>query len=125
MPKQFLQKAKEVKHALSPLQVISPLLKEAIRDVLCEDPISIAKRRLKAVIAVKQLASELEVAEEQFKLTLHPDVADALKSKRLLLWKALLKASDFDDVAIVDLIAAGLHKLCPAFMSRPPWSARP
>ena len=107
-PKEVLQKAKEAKHPLNPAQVISSMLKGAVRDVLCTDPVDMAKKRFRAVVAIKKMAEELEGAEAEFKRTLHKGVGESLKSKRLLLWKALLKASNFDDVGIVDLVASGI-----------------
>ena len=70
------------------------------------DSVSLAKSRLQAVITIKQMAAELAPLEKDFKKSL--EVAQCLASKNLLLWKSLLLASGYDDVAIVDLLAQGV-----------------
>ena len=72
------------------------------------DPLDLAKARIQAVITIKQLAQELETKEQQFKAGLDPVVAKVLKPKRILLWKSLLMAANYDDLDIVDLVSKGI-----------------
>ncbi|CAE7226871.1 unnamed protein product [Symbiodinium sp. CCMP2592] len=107
-PQDYLNLAKQTEHPRNPGQVLPTVLKDAVDTVLTTDPVDTAKRRLQAVITIKQLAKELEGKEDEFKSSLDPDVASILSPKKLCLWKALLKASDFDDCGIVDLMARGI-----------------
>ena len=104
----FLHKAKCVEHPLDPDLVLTQDLQKAVERVLTMDSVSLAKSRLQAVITIKQMAADLAPLEKDFKNSLDPDVAHCLASKNLLLWKSLLIASGYDDVAIVDLVAQGV-----------------
>ena len=70
--------------------------------------IKLAKARIQAVITIKQMAEELEDREKEFKAKMDPVVSAILKPKRLLLWKSLLTAAEYDDMGIVDLVASGI-----------------
>ena len=107
-PLEFFQEAKKVIHPCDPQAALPQVLKTAIRNVLTSDPASLAKSRLEAVLTIKQIAGELAVAEADLKKSMDPTVAKILKDKNLCLWKALLQASIYDDVAIVDSVAAGI-----------------
>ncbi|CAE7224123.1 unnamed protein product [Symbiodinium sp. CCMP2592] len=67
----------------NPGQVLPTVLKDAVDTVLTTDPVDTAKRRLQAVITIKQLAKELEGKEDEFKSSLDPDVASILSPKKL------------------------------------------
>ena len=107
-PLEFFQEAKKVIHPCDPQAALPQVLKTAIRNVLTSDPASLAKSRLEAVLTIKQIAGELAAAEADLKKNLDPTVAKILKDKNLCLWKTLLQASNYDDVAIVDSVAAGI-----------------
>ena len=107
-PEDFLHKAKCVEHPLEPDLVLTQDLQKAVERVLTMDSVSLAKSRLQAVITIKQMADDLAPLEKDFKNSLNPEVAQCLASKNLLLWKSLLIASGYDDVAIVDLVAQGV-----------------
>ncbi|CAE7276556.1 unnamed protein product [Symbiodinium sp. CCMP2592] len=107
-PAEFLQQAKNTEHPMNPERSLSGLLRETLFHNLTMDPLVLAKSRIQAIITIKQMAQELEEKEAKFKSTLDPMVAKVLKPKRLLLWKALLLAADYDDLDIVDLVAKGI-----------------
>ena len=93
---------------MNPEKSLQPLLKETLFDNLTRDPLELAKSRIQAVVTIKQMARELEEQENSFKATLDPIVAAVLKPKRILLWRTLLMAAEYDDIAIVDLISGGV-----------------
>ena len=107
-PAEFLEQAKKVTHPMNPEKSLHPLLKETLFDNLTRDPLQLAKSRIQAVVTIKQMARELEEQENSFKAALDPIVAAVLKPKRILLWRALLMAAEYDDMAIVDLISGGV-----------------
>ena len=107
-PLEFFQEAKNVTHPCDPQAALPQVLKTAIRNVLTSDPASLARSRLEAVLTMKKIAGELAEAEADLKKRMDPTVAKILKDKNLCLWKALLQASNYGDVAIVDSIAAGI-----------------
>ena len=107
-PAEFLQQAKKITHPMNPDKSLGPLLKDTLFDNLTRDPLELAKSRIQAVITIKQMAQELEEKEKSFKATLDPIMATVLKPKRILLWRTLLMAAEYDDIGIVDLVSGGV-----------------
>ena len=107
-PLEFMQQAKKVVHPCDPATVLPHNLKAAIKSVLTSSPEDLAKSRLDAVMTIRQMAKDLETAEADLKKNLDQTVAKILGGKNLCLWKALLKASDYDDIDIVDSVASGI-----------------
>ena len=104
-----MQQAKKVIHPCDPTMILPPCLKAAIASVLTSSPEDLAKSRLDAVMTIRQMAGDLAKAEADLKKSLDPTVAKILKDKNLCLWKALLRASNYDDVGIVDSVASGIN----------------
>ena len=102
-PEVFLRKAKCVEHPLDPDLVVTQDLQKAVERVLTMDSVSLAKSRLQAVIAIKQMAADL--ARRISWIQRWPS---AWLQRTLFVWKSLLIASGYDDVAIVDLVAQGV-----------------
>ncbi|CAE7310483.1 unnamed protein product [Symbiodinium sp. KB8] len=107
-PQEFLQQAKSVEHPMNPEQALSDLLKDVIFANLTTPPVELAKSRIQAVVTIRQMAADLESKEHAFKEKLDPLVAKILKPKRILLWKSLLLAANYDDMEIVDLVSKGI-----------------
>ena len=108
-PLEFMHQAKKVTHPCDPAVILPPCLKAAIAKVLTSSPEEFAKSRLEAVATIRQMAGDLAKAEADLKKSLDPTVAKILKDKNFCLWKALLTASDYDDVGIVDSVASGIN----------------
>ena len=106
-PQQFLKIAKNLEHPMSPSKVIPEALKQAIFDNLTMDPIELAKSRLKAIVTIKEMALSLQVQEMDLKKNLTAEVSEVLATKRIALWEALLRASNFQDMEIVTLVKQG------------------
>ena len=107
-PQEFLNQAKTIKHPMNPEESLSDLIKDVVFSNLTQSPLELAKSRIQTVITIRQMAAELEDKEEAFKRKLDPLVAKILKPKRILLWKSLLLAANYDDMPIVDLVAGGV-----------------
>ena len=107
-PKDFLEKAKQVQHPRNPHSALPDVLKEALLHVFSTDPIELAKHRLQVVLAIKRRSEELAEEERALKQNMETSVANVLSSKRLLLWKSLMKETSYKDAAIFDLVCNGI-----------------
>ena len=114
-PLEFLEQAKKIEHPMSPVKVIPEVLKQAIFDNLTRDPIELAKSRVRAIGTIKEMAQNLQVQtigtikemaqnlqvqKTGIKQQCEPEIA----AKRIALWEALLKASEFPDMDIVTVV---------------------
>ena len=106
-PEQFLQAATKIDHPMSPQNVLPETLKAAIFDNLTMDPVDLAKSRMRAVITIKEMAKDLEKEESKVREGCPPSVSKVLSTKRIALWETLLKASNFPDMEIVQIVRRG------------------
>eukprot|EP00435_Cladocopium_sp_Y103_P067680 s126_g30.t1 len=106
-PEEFLHHAKLVEHPLSPSVVLPDVLKLAIFDNLTMSPMDLARSRMQAVVMIKEMAKDLTQEEQKVKRQCPSHVREVLESKRIALWEALLKASNFADMEIVDMVKKG------------------
>jgi len=106
-PQEFFQEAKQVQHPMNPSKALPEVVRTAIFDNLTMDPIELAKSRMRAVIMIKEMAKDLEEDERRIKQQCSQSVASVLANKRIALWETLLKASEFPDMEIVDLVKQG------------------
>ena len=91
-------------YPMSPQRVLLATLKAALFDNLTMGPIELAKSRLKAVVTIKKMAKDLEEHEISLKHECSPLVREVLNTKRIALWEALLRASNFTDMDIVEVV---------------------
>ena len=106
-PQDFLTAAKEVPHPMAPQRVLPDAIKVALFDNLTMDPLELAKSRMRAVLTIKEMAKDLEHQESEIQQALEPSVREVLSSKRIALWETLLKASNFPDMGIVQVVKDG------------------
>eukprot|EP00435_Cladocopium_sp_Y103_P065585 s1743_g27.t1 len=106
-PEEFLHHAKLVEHPLSPSVVLPDVLKLAIFDNLTMSPMDLARSRMQAVVMIKEMAKDLIQEEQKVKRQCPSHVKEVLERKRIALWEALLKASNFADMEIVDMVKKG------------------
>ena len=71
------------------------------------DPVDLAKSRMRAVITIKEMAKDLEKEESKLREGCPPSVSKVLSTKRIALWETLLKASNFPDMEIVQIVRRG------------------
>ena len=107
-PYEFLQDAIRVNHPMSPQLILPKVMKKAIVDNLSMASLDISKERLKAIYRIRQIANELEEDEKHLKESLEPSIREVLSNKRVLLWEKLLRISNYDDIAVVDLVKNGV-----------------
>ena len=106
-PQQFFELAKTLTHPMTPEHSLPEVLKEAIHKNLTEPQVDLAKSRMRAILLIKSMAEDLEEQEEQLKRSMPEHVSKVLCNKRILLWEALLKASEYPDLEVVDLMKSG------------------
>jgi len=106
-PQDFLRAATHIDHPMSPQKVLPDPLKVALFDNLTMDPVDLAKSRMRAVVTIRAMAKDLEQEEIKVKASSPPSVREVLSSKRVALWEALLRASSFPDMEIVDVVKKG------------------
>ncbi|CAE7229923.1 unnamed protein product [Symbiodinium sp. CCMP2592] len=97
-PPEFFLKAKQVQHPCQPSKAISPSLSDAMHDVLTQDPVALARRRLHVIQTIKEMKR-------------------VLAPKNLLLWRALLQAAEYDEAE--DLFAGTLKEVHRGDLSGP------
>ena len=59
------------------------------------------------MVTIKEMAKNLEKHEISLKHECSPLVREVLNTKRIALWEALLRASDFTDMDIVEVVKTG------------------
>jgi len=106
-PEQFLRAATRIDHPMSPQNVLPEPLKAAIFDNLTMDPVNLAKSRMRAVVTINEMAKDLEKEENEVKEGCPSAVRKVLSTKKIALWEALLKASKFPDMEIVQVVKRG------------------
>ena len=107
-PYEFLQDAIRVNHPMSPQLILPGVMKKAIVDNLSMASLDISKERLKTIYRIRQMANELEEEEKHLKDSLEPGISEVLSNKRAVLWEKLLRISNYDDIAVVDLVKNGV-----------------
>ena len=117
-PIQMVQATKYIEHPLD-LQVPLPdILLRAIATVVQLGPQQVAERRAKHCADILKRIKELEQDEKDLHSKLDPQVASVLKGKNLLVWKELLRQTDYPDLDIVDEVMEGIRLVGPAAESK-------
>ena len=105
---EFIQQAIEVGHPYDVDRILPPGL-EAVMDYhLNCSALEVAKSRLKFVLKWSKRAKELKEAEATFRETMDPIVENAVKGKRILLFKEMLIDTGFPDLGVVEEVSAGV-----------------
>ena len=55
---------------------------------------------------------QLEHLESQLALSMHPEVAEVLKGKRICLWQEMLQAIDYSDMGVVHELMGSHFEIC-------------
>ena len=107
-PAEFIQKASQLAHPFDvPLQS-DAANKDAISFILKEGPARVAAHRAKMLSYYIVMAKKLSVEEEALHQSLNPDIRPVLASKRLLLFKEMMKDAEVEDSEL-------FHDLCNGF----------
>ena len=117
--KEFFEKSLLLKHPCNSIDSVTPLTKEIVTEVLRSGFTFVASKRIKAMVMIKKLKSELVHEELRFKATLPAHCQKVLDSKSVLLWKKLLEVTAFPDKGVFELMCgtplAGEHSKSEIF----------
>ena len=106
-PNEFLQKACEVGHPLSPSLALPLELAQAIESCVKEGVVSIARERLEFFRLWNRRARELQQEETSLRKTMDATVEKAVKGKKLALFKDMLKHYEYPDPGVADELVDG------------------
>lgn len=104
---EFLEQAKQVKHPLSAERALPSILLQSLKDNINTSPSELARKRTEFVVKWTNRAKELEPEEIKLKASMDGQVAQAMKGKRLCLFREMLCHYNYPDVAVVDELQAG------------------
>ena len=117
--KEFFDKSLLLKHPCNSIDSVTPLTKEIVTEVLQSGFTFVASKRIKAMVMIKKLKSELVHEELRFKATLPAHCQKVLDSKHVLLWRKLLEVTAFPDKGVFELMCgtplAGEHSKSEIF----------
>ena len=108
-PEEFLHEALKIKHPLSSDAVLPDILREVIEEQASKPQYEIQEKRNRFLSRWIARAKELTKEEKSFKDSLETHVAEAVKNKRLLLFKELLVETGFPDQGVIDELTLGVN----------------
>ena len=104
---EFLQKAVDAKHPLDVELAIPKELRDALLFNLQNSDHVVASHRAKFLSHWIDRAKQLSNEEKALKQSMEANVAEAVSSKRILLFKEMLCATGFPDIDVVDELILG------------------
>ena len=107
-PQEFLDRALEVSHPMDAAKALPSELADTVRHTLDVGQLAIAKERLLFFKHWNRRAKELEPEEDHLKQSMDPLVADAVRSKRILLFEEMLRHYSYPDLGVVDELKSGV-----------------
>ena len=107
-PKEFLEQGKKLCHPVDDKSFLEEVTRDAIDAVTSADPVALAKIRLREVLNVRKLVSNLADQEASLKSKMHPQVASLLQQKNIVLFEHLLRQVGYDDMEVVNLLVEGV-----------------
>ncbi|CAE7793477.1 unnamed protein product [Symbiodinium sp. CCMP2592] len=108
---EFLQQAMKAEHPCNVLSGCESPALENINWVSGTPAVDVCAFRTNALKAILQSEAELRAEEETLHCSLHPEVAQVLKGKRLLLFRKLAVAAGVDDPSLFQEMCDGFRVL--------------
>ena len=106
-PEEFVDRSRALQHPMAGPSVVSDSFKRALFANLTKSPSEIAKLRASACERLKVLSEKLQPAEDELHRSFSPVLREVLKGKRLLLFKELLTAYQYDDPEVWKILRDG------------------
>ena len=103
-PLEFVDCALQLKHPFDEIHFVPDQVKRNIFRMLTQGHAAFALQRLSLVKRLKTLRKELQYEEARFHATLPDHVREVIKGKSIMLWAHLLKETNFEDQAVVELM---------------------
>ena len=104
---EFVEQAIKAKHPLSLESAVPQQLLDATQYTVTHDDADVARMRAEFFMKWTKRAVQLDCEERMLKQSMHGDVADAVKGKRILLFEEMLRATAFPDLGVVDELRHG------------------
>lgn len=105
--REFVERALEARHPLAVGEAMPEQLVAAIQFNLQKSDHEVAKLRTDFLAKWAMRAKQLQPAETNLKMSMDPYVANAVKSKRILLFKEMLEDTGFPDPGVADELQFG------------------
>ena len=108
-PKQFLSRAKELKHPIDATDHLEPVTRQALQFNLRYPAEVVKLERKKNLLFAKLLAAQTDSQEKALHHGLSESLAKVLSGKRILVWEQLLRKYEYDDMEVVRFMREGVH----------------
>ncbi|CAE7945511.1 unnamed protein product, partial [Symbiodinium necroappetens] len=107
-PEQWLDEAASLDHPMDVAAALPKITLDAILMNFSSDHKSLALKRKIALMKAEILAKKLEKDEEALHRSMPEWMQGVVHDQRILLWEALLRQSDYDDMEVVDFLKQGV-----------------
>lgn len=107
-PEQHYREASKLQHPMEAMAGVPHELSSAVSFVLARSPLQVARHRLEQVKECISLAKSLDSREKELRGSMHASVNQVTCSKRIELFRELLKDIDFPDMSVVDALEQGV-----------------
>ena len=108
-PKQFVSRAKELRHPIDATDHLEPATSYALNFNLKYPAELVSLERKKNLLFAKLLAVQTEAQEKLLHDSLPDSLAKVLSGKRILVWEQLLKKYEYDDMEVVRFMKEGVR----------------
>ena len=105
---EFVQEASQAKRPRTLPAVLPEPFQETLRFISLKCPAEVSLARSRKLKEWVHLAESLKGEEEKLKASLHPDVRSIVESKKIALWRALLKKANYADMGVVAEVTNGV-----------------
>ena len=106
---EFLEQAKRLAHPFDWEVPLPTKIARVISHIAEVGPSCIKRYRLEQLAYWNQREKDLRAKEKELHAGLHRDVEAVVASKRILLFKEMLEAIQYDDLSVVDLLISGVQ----------------
>ena len=114
---EFLEAAMSASHPIDMACNVPEILTKNLVNVLNDGPKLVNAKRKLEVLKIKRLAVQLQDEEAKLHATLDPEMAKLMEGKNLLLWRELMKQTEFDDPTLFDECVNGFKLVGQAVCS--------
>eukprot|EP00435_Cladocopium_sp_Y103_P067672 s1151_g30.t1 len=104
---EFVQQAIKARHPLALDSAIPSPLLDTVEFCVENDDATVARARVEFMTHWAKRAAQLESEEQKLKANMSASVANAVKGKRILLFKEMLQATNFPDMGVVAELQQG------------------
>ena len=108
-PKQFFEEAKTTVHPYDAPKALPEAIAVAIFESLTKSPSEMQAQRDRTLKYYEKKLGDLGDQEAMLHRAINPRVEQIISSKQILLFKAMLVDTEYDDMGVVDLLVSGIR----------------